>query len=77
MRNADLIFVLNPKMKKNIVKNLGTELLRFLTGTTGHNVSSLQKHSIPPTYLFAGTSAYIQSIIHAFISGTFFYGQKL
>ena len=63
--------------RTNIVKNLGAELLRFLTGTTGHNVSSLQKHPIPPTYLFAGTSAYIQSIIHAFISDTFFYGQKL
>ena len=45
--------------RTNIVKNLGTELLRFFMGTTGHNVSSLQKHSILPIYLFAGTSAYI------------------
>ena len=37
MRNADLIFVLNPKMKKNIVKNLGIEENKVVQINNGVN----------------------------------------
>ena len=37
MRNADLIFVLNPKMKKNIVKNLGVEENKVVQINNGVN----------------------------------------